>query len=67
MSKKEVAAKVNSAFGRNMAAYSGGQVLHEKKDQSKKTVTDKLFKASRLDVMKEARSNNAKADKHTLR
>ena len=67
MSRKAIAAKVNNAFGRNRAAYSDGVVMHEKKDQSKKTITDKLYKASRLGAMQEARKSNAKVDKHTLR
>lgn len=67
MNKKATAAKVNSAFGRNMAAYSNGKVEYAKKDQTKKTVSDKLYKASRLEAMKETRRKNVQVDKHALR
>lgn len=66
MSRKDIANKVNSAFGRNMAAYSRGEVKPIAKDHTKKTVSDRLYKASKLEAMKEERKH-VKADKHSLR
>jgi hypothetical protein len=66
-SVKAAAKKCSAAFDRNIAAYSGGKVVHEEKNNTRKLVTERLFKASRLDVMQEARRNNAKTDPFTLR
>jgi hypothetical protein len=57
MTRKAIAAKVNSALSRNSAAYSEGRVVREPKNDTKKSITDRLYQASKLGRVAEARKN----------
>jgi hypothetical protein len=57
MKRSSIAAKVTGALSRNSAAYSEGKVIRETKDSNKKSITDRLYRASKLERVVEARKN----------
>ena len=57
MKKASSAARVNAILSRNSAAYSEGRVEREVKDHKQKTITDKLYQASKLGKIAEVRKN----------
>ena len=57
MNRKAVAAKVTGALSRNSAAYSEGRVDRETKSRTKKSITDKLYEASKLGRLTEAKKH----------
>ena len=57
MKRSAKAAKVTGALSRNSAAYSEGRVERETKSYTKKSITDRLYEASKLGRLLEARKN----------
>jgi len=57
MTKKLGADRVTAALTRNMVAYNEGRVIHEPKTYDKKSITDRLYRASKLGTLREARKN----------